>query len=117
MFQCIIALHGMYTITSKCNVLFMEYNTYRFRLKALTVSLKALKLAGVHGVAVEVWWGIVERFCPLEFKWSLYEELFRLISEAGLKLHVSLCFHSNMHLFGGKGGISLPLWIREVCKL
>ncbi|KAG2310664.1 hypothetical protein Bca52824_022221 [Brassica carinata] len=83
------------------------------RLKALTVSLKALKLAGVHGVAVEVWWGIVERFCPLEFKWSLYEELFRLISEAGLKLHVSLCFHSNMHLFGGKGGISLPLWIRE----
>nr|VDD21365.1 unnamed protein product [Brassica oleracea] len=84
------------------------------RLKALTVSLKALKLAGVHGVAVEVWWGIVERFCPLEFKWSLYEELFRLISEAGLKLHVSLCFHSNMHLFGGKGGISLPLWIREI---
>ncbi|CDY68644.1 BnaC03g71580D [Brassica napus] len=84
------------------------------RLKALTVSLKALKLAGVHGVAVEVWWGIVERFCPLEFKWSLYDELFRLISEAGLKLHVALCFHSNMHLFRGKGGVSLPLWIREI---
>ncbi|XP_056860998.1 inactive beta-amylase 4, chloroplastic-like isoform X2 [Raphanus sativus] len=85
------------------------------RLKALTVSLKALKLAGVHGVAVEVWWGIVERFSPLEFKWSLYDELFRLVSEAGLKLHVALCFHSNMHLFRGKGGgVSLPLWIREI---
>uniref|UniRef100_A0A1J3FCW7 Beta-amylase n=1 Tax=Noccaea caerulescens TaxID=107243 RepID=A0A1J3FCW7_NOCCA len=78
----------------------------RFMLKALTVSLKTLKLAGVHGVAVEVWWGIVERFYLLEFKWSLYEELFRLVSQAGLKLHVALCFHSNMHLFVGKGGIS-----------
>lgn len=54
-----------------------------FRIKALTVALKALKLACVHGIAVEVWWGIVERFSPLAYDWSLYEELFKLISDSG----------------------------------
>ncbi|CAI0378802.1 unnamed protein product [Linum tenue] len=85
------------------------------RLKALTVSLKALKLAGVHGIAVEVWWGIVERFAPLEYNWRLYEDLFRLISESGLKLHVALYFHSNVHQHR-KWGVSLPLWIAEIGK-
>ncbi|XWS51742.1 hypothetical protein CRYUN_Cryun11dG0009600 [Craigia yunnanensis] len=87
------------------------------KVKALTVSLKALKLAGVHGIGVEVWWGIVERFSPFDYNWSLYEELFKLISDSGLKLHVALSFHSNVHSFNGKGGVSLPLWILEVCHL
>lgn len=85
-----------------------------YRIKALTVSLKALKLAGVHGIGVEVWWGIVERFAPRQYNWSLYEDLFRLISASGLKLHVALSFHSNITSSGGKGGVSLPLWISEV---
>ncbi|XP_057461969.1 inactive beta-amylase 4, chloroplastic isoform X1 [Actinidia eriantha] len=85
------------------------------KIKALTISLKALKSAGVHGIAVEVWWGIVERSSPYAYNWSLYEELFRLISESGLKLHVALSFHSNTHLTsGGQGGVSLPLWILEI---
>ncbi|WRX29675.1 Glycoside hydrolase [Theobroma cacao] len=84
------------------------------KIKALTVSLKALKLAGVHGIGVEVWWGIVERFSPFDYNWSLYEELFKLISDSGLKLHVALSFHSKIHSSNGKGGVSLPLWILEV---
>ncbi|XP_052178186.1 inactive beta-amylase 4, chloroplastic isoform X2 [Diospyros lotus] len=85
------------------------------KIKALTVSVKALKLAGVHGIAVEIWWGIVERSSPFAYNWSLYEEIFKLISESGLKLHVALSFHSNMHLSsGGRGSISLPLWILEI---
>ncbi|TYJ20958.1 hypothetical protein E1A91_A08G032400v1 [Gossypium mustelinum] len=84
------------------------------KLKALTVSLKALKLAGVHGIGVEVWWGIVERCSPFDYDWSLYEELFKLISDSGLKLHVALSFHSNIHSTHGKGGVSLPLWILEI---
>lgn len=87
------------------------------RIRALTVSLKALKLAGVHGIAVEVWWGIVERFSPFEYNWSLYEELFKLISNSGLKLHVALCFHSNMHSSSRKEGVTLPLWILEIGDL
>uniref|UniRef100_A0A2N9HI91 Beta-amylase n=1 Tax=Fagus sylvatica TaxID=28930 RepID=A0A2N9HI91_FAGSY len=85
------------------------------KLKALTISLKALKLAGVHGIGVEVWWGIVERFSPFAYNWSLYEELFQLISQLGLKLHVDLSFHSNRHASSsGSGGVSLPLWILEI---
>ncbi|KAE8667046.1 Inactive beta-amylase 4 [Hibiscus syriacus] len=84
------------------------------RLKALTVSLKALKLAGVHGIGIEVWWGIVERFSPFDYDWSLYEELFKLVSDSGLKLHVALSFHSNIHSNNGKGALSLPLWILEI---
>ncbi|XP_050138700.1 inactive beta-amylase 4, chloroplastic-like, partial [Malus sylvestris] len=55
-----------------------------FRIKALTVALKALKLACVHGIAVEVWWGIVERFSPLAYDWSLYEEIFKLVSDSDI---------------------------------
>lgn len=86
-----------------------------FRMKALTVSLRALKLAGVHGIAVEVWWGVVERFFPHSYNWSLYEQLFKLVSEMGLKLQVALSFHSNSHLSSRVQGISLPQWIIEVC--
>ncbi|BBH02182.1 beta-amylase 4 [Prunus dulcis] len=85
------------------------------KIKALTVALKALKLAGVHGIAVEVWWGIVERSSPLAYDWSLYEELFKLVSKSELKLHVALSFHSNMYSSSSKkGGVSLPLWIIEI---
>ncbi|TQD86177.1 hypothetical protein C1H46_028253 [Malus baccata] len=52
------------------------------KIKAFTVALKALKLASVHGIAVEVWWGIVECFSSLAYDWSLYEELFKQISNS-----------------------------------
>ncbi|XP_071702605.1 inactive beta-amylase 4, chloroplastic [Rutidosis leptorrhynchoides] len=84
------------------------------KIKALTISLKALKLAGVHGIAIEVWWGIVERFFPQAYNWSLYEELFKLVSETGLKLQVALSFHSNVHLSSRVQGITLPQWILEI---
>ncbi|XP_056699383.1 inactive beta-amylase 4, chloroplastic isoform X2 [Spinacia oleracea] len=85
------------------------------RIKALSVSLKALKLAGVHGIAIEVWWGIVEHTSPHAYDWSLYEELFKLVSEAGLKMHIAMCFHSNVHLSSQqKGCVNLPLWIQKI---
>ncbi|CAN6560487.1 unnamed protein product [Malus baccata var. baccata] len=85
------------------------------KIKALTVALKALKLAGVHKIAVEVWWGIVERFSPPAYDWSLYEGLFKLISDSGLKLHVALSFHSNVNSSSSrKGCVTLPLWIIEI---
>ncbi|KAI3688481.1 hypothetical protein L2E82_46085 [Cichorium intybus] len=56
------------------------------KIKALTISLKALKLA----------------------------ELFKLVSEMGLKLQVALSFHSNVHLSSRVQGVSLPQWIIEI---
>ncbi|XP_068309766.1 inactive beta-amylase 4, chloroplastic-like [Pyrus communis] len=53
------------------------------KIKALTVALRALKLACIHRIAVEVWWGIIERLSPLAYDWSLYEELFKLVSDSG----------------------------------
>lgn len=88
------------------------------KIRAIAASLKALKSAGVHGITVEVWWGIVERSSPSEYNWQVYEELFKLISDSGLKLHVALSFHANMHLTtNGKQGVSLPLWIMEIGRL
>ncbi|KAL0550210.1 hypothetical protein IC582_014714 [Cucumis melo] len=85
------------------------------KMKPVISSLRALKLAGVHGVAVEVMWGIVECFSPMIYDWSLYKALFRLISDAGLKLHAALSFHSDMRwTVKGKQGVSLPLWIMEI---
>lgn len=89
--------------------------TCGFRFKAIKASLNALKVAGVHGVAVEVWWGVVERFSPSTYDWLVYEKLFKMISESGLKLHAALSFHSDMRLTSrGKEGVSLPQWILEV---
>ncbi|KAF6153756.1 hypothetical protein GIB67_000989 [Kingdonia uniflora] len=84
------------------------------KVKALAMSMKALKLAGVHGITVEVWWGIVERSSPLDYNWSLYEELFKMISGSGLKLHVALSFHSSIQSSNGKRAVKLPSWITEI---
>lgn len=60
----------------------------------------------------------MEHTSPHVYDWSLYEELFKLISEAGLKLHIALCFHSNVHLSSQhKGSVSLPFWIQKVILL
>lgn len=98
------------SMTCVCNLWVFPYS----RMKALTISLKALKLAGVHGIAVEVWWGVVEGTSPMAYNWSLYEDLFNLISDLGLKLQVALSFHSNQHSSQPGRGVSLPQWIMEV---
>lgn len=99
-------------MTCVCNLWFFPLS----RIKALTISLKALKLAGIHGIAVEVWWGVVEGTSPLAYNWSVYEDLFNLIADVGLKLQVALSFHSNLHSSQPGRGVSLPQWIMEVCS-
>lgn len=46
------------------------------REKALEVGLRTLKRAGVEGVMVDVWWGIVEGRAPGEYDFSAYRRLF-----------------------------------------
>lgn len=88
------------------------------RVKALTVSLRALKLAGVHGVMVEIWWGVVERASPMQYDWSVYEDIFKMVCEADLKLHVVLSFHACLYPFSSpRANISLPLWVNEIGNL
>lgn len=85
------------------------------RIRSLNVALRALKLAGVDGVMVDVWWGVVERKSPLVYDWSVYQDLFKMVAEAGLKLQVVLSFHACAESLMDLGNcIDLPLWVTEI---
>ncbi|CAN6469274.1 unnamed protein product [Victoria cruziana] len=82
-------------------------NTTVNHAKAIATGLKALKLLGVTGVSLPVWWGIVENEEAGKYNWSAYQSLAEIIRDAGLKLRVSVCFHATSN-------ISLPPWIIKI---
>lgn len=61
--------------------------------KTLNASLMALKSAGVEGVMVDAWWGLVEKEGPLRYNWEPYMELVGMVHRHGLKLQVVMSFH------------------------
>lgn len=61
--------------------------------RAMLASLMALKSAGVEGVMVDVWWGLVEKDGPLKYNWEGYAELIKMVEKIGLKLQVVMSFH------------------------
>ncbi|XP_068659852.1 inactive beta-amylase 9-like [Aristolochia californica] len=77
--------------------------------KAIAAGLKALKLLGVEGVELPVWWGIAEKETQGEYDWSSYLALAQMIRSAGLKLRVSLCFHAS-----ADPTIPLPQWVSQI---
>lgn len=77
--------------------------------KAISVGLKALKLLGVEGVELPIWWGIAERETMEKYEWSGYLALAEMVQKVGLKLHVSLCFHSAK-----ESKIPLPKWVSQI---
>lgn len=77
--------------------------------KAITAGLKALKLMGVDGVELPVWWGVAEKDAMGKYDWSGYLAIAQLVQKMGLKLHVSLCFHGSQ-----KPDIPLPEWVSRV---
>lgn len=58
-------------------------------------SLKALATAGVEGVVVEIWWGLVEKNKPRVYDWRGYEELVAMACKCGLKVRAVLSFHQH----------------------
>ncbi|KAK8957935.1 hypothetical protein KSP39_PZI001484 [Platanthera zijinensis] len=73
--------------------------------KAMSASLKALALAGVEGVVVEFWWGIVEGDAPGVYDWRGYTDLVSMAGHHGLKVRAIMAFHQ----YGS--GPSDPCWI------
>ena len=63
------------------------------RRKAMDASLMALKSAGVEGIMVDVWWGIVERDGCGRYDWSGYADLFAMVRSHGLKIQAVMSFH------------------------
>lgn len=63
------------------------------RKKAMNASLQALKSAGVAGVMMDVWWGLVERDRPGEYDFGGYAELLEMCHRHGLKVQAVMSFH------------------------
>lgn len=83
------------------------------RRKAMTQSFRALVAAGVEGVVMEVWWGLVERDEPRVYNWQGYLELVALARRSGLKVRAVMAFHQCGTGPGDPHWISLPLWVLE----
>ncbi|XP_068663050.1 inactive beta-amylase 9-like [Aristolochia californica] len=77
--------------------------------KAIAAGLKALKLLGVQGVELPVWWGIAEKETQGRYDWSAYLALVEMIRSSGLKLRASICFHASADTT-----IPLPQWVSQI---
>ena len=82
--------------------------------KALELALQTFKRAGVEGVMVDIWWGIVERNGPRDYDFTAYKRLFRMISDAGLKIQAVLSFHAAGSNVGDTCKIPLPQWLLSI---
>ncbi|KAH7857311.1 hypothetical protein Vadar_011191 [Vaccinium darrowii] len=51
--------------------------------RAITAGLKALKLLGVDGVELPIWWGIAEKEAMGKYEWSGYLKLAEMVQKAG----------------------------------
>ncbi|KAL4384418.1 hypothetical protein GQ457_15G010950 [Hibiscus cannabinus] len=81
--------------------------------RAMNASLMALKSAGVEGVMVDAWWGLVEKDGPLNYNWEGYAELVNMVEMHGLKLQVVMSFHQCGGNVGDSCSIPLPPWVLE----
>ncbi|KAG9452485.1 hypothetical protein H6P81_005389 [Aristolochia fimbriata] len=81
--------------------------------RSLNASLMALKSAGVEGVMVDAWWGLVEKDGPSRYNWDAYRELVLMVQRHGLKLQVVMSFHQCGGNVGDSCSIPLPPWVLE----
>ncbi|MEW5318652.1 MAG: hypothetical protein WDW38_009858 [Sanguina aurantia] len=82
--------------------------------RTLDIALHTLKQAGVAGVMVDVWWGIVERDGPQKYDLSAYKSLFYKVGNAGLKAQAVMSFHAAGGNVGDTCKILLPSWVLDV---
>ncbi|OWM85195.1 beta-amylase 1, chloroplastic-like [Punica granatum] len=83
------------------------------RRKAMAQSFRALAAAGVEGVVMEVWWGLVERDQPGVYNWLGYWEIVAMARRCGLKVRALMAFHQWGAGPGDPQWIPLPQWVLE----
>ncbi|KAF8413361.1 hypothetical protein HHK36_001342 [Tetracentron sinense] len=81
--------------------------------KLMIHSLKALAIAGVEGVVMEVWWGLVEKDSPMVYDWKGYLEIVSMARRCGLKVRAVMAFHQCGKKSGDSCWIPLPDWVHE----
>lgn len=74
------------------------------------------KQAGVDGVMVDCWWGIVEATTPLHYDWAAYHHLFTIVRETSLQLQVVMSFHQCGGNVGDDVYIPLPKWVLSIAQ-
>lgn len=77
--------------------------------RAIAAGLKALKLLGVDGVELPVWWGVAENEARGKYNWSSYLSIVEMVKSLDLELHVSLCFHASEDQ-----KLPLPQWVSRI---
>ncbi|KAJ0251159.1 hypothetical protein HA466_0135360 [Hirschfeldia incana] len=83
--------------------------------ETLEAQLKRLKQeAGIDGVMVDVWWGIIESDGPKQYNWTAYKKLFQLIARLELKIQAIMSFHKCGGNVGDVVTIPIPKWVRDV---
>ena len=82
--------------------------------EGLEEQLKELKAAGVDGVMVDIWWGIVESKGPKQYDWYAYRSMFKLVQQCGLKIQAIMSFHQCGGNVGDAVNIPLPQWVLDV---
>ncbi|GAA0159580.1 hypothetical protein LIER_16322 [Lithospermum erythrorhizon] len=81
--------------------------------RSMNASLMALKSAGIEGVMVDIWWGLVEKDGPGKYNWEGYGDLVKMVQSHGLKLQVVMSFHQCGGNVGDSCSIPLPPWVLE----
>ncbi|KAK4255383.1 hypothetical protein QN277_008390 [Acacia crassicarpa] len=82
--------------------------------EGLKKQLKELHDAGVDGVMVDVWWGIIEKKGPKQYEWNAYRSLFQVVQECGLKLQTIMSFHQCGGNVGDAVTIPIPQWVLDI---
>jgi beta-amylase len=80
----------------------------------LYAELFELRRAGVKGVMVDVWWGIVERQGPRIYDWKAYIDLVEMVAKLDLTLQAVMSFHQCGGNIGDACTIPLPKWVLEI---
>ncbi|KAG5020987.1 hypothetical protein AAZX31_06G281900 [Glycine max] len=80
----------------------------------LKEQLLQLRAAGVDGVMVDVWWGIIELKGPKQYDWRAYRSLFQLVQECGLTLQAIMSFHQCGGNVGDIVNIPIPQWVLDI---
>ncbi|CAM8929961.1 unnamed protein product [Rhodiola kirilowii] len=83
------------------------------RKKTIDFSMQALKSAGVEGIMMDVWWGLVEKDAPGAYNWGGYTELLEMAKKHGLKVQAVMSFHQCGGNVGDSCTIPLPKWVTE----
>lgn len=76
--------------------------------------LLELKKAGVDGVMVDVWWGVIEAKGPKQYDWNSYRKLFELVQKCGLRIQAIMSFHQCGGNVGDVVYIPIPEWVLAV---